>query len=428
MNGRRILFSLTAILFAGTAFGANFYVATNGNDGGTGSSTLPWATLQHAVENIGPGDVILVRAGTYKGVRIENSGLASSGKTLRVDTGAHVILSAPGPKNKHNSILEVENFSATVGYWTIDGFEIANSPKYGVDIRVTQSITVQNCTVHNSALTGIFTAFSNHPTIQSNLSYSNGEHGIYHSNSGDYPTIVGNQIHNNVSAGIHMNGDLSEGGDGIISFATVEKNIVWENGTSGGSGINCDGVDNSLFSNNLLYSNHASGISLYAIDGAHGSSNNKVYNNTIVMAADGRFAINIPKSPKGKADPIGNQIVNNILYTYSTSNVRGSEIIYTAKPSGFVSDYNVLVNRMSDDNDNTVISLATWRQKTGQDVHSVISDAATLFVDPTHNNFRLKAGSPAINAGTLLSQVPDDILGVKRPQGGLYDIGCYESF
>src|SRR6185369_5377869 len=96
------------ILFAGSGFGATFYVATNGNDAGSGSSTLPWATLQFAVEHIGPGDVIIVREGTYKGARIENSGLASIGKTLRADTGAQVLLNAPGPKNRHSSILEVE--------------------------------------------------------------------------------------------------------------------------------------------------------------------------------------------------------------------------------------------------------------------------------------------------------------------------------
>ena len=54
----------------------------------------------------------------------------------------------------------------------------------------------------------------------------------------------------------------------IISFALVERNIIYENGVGGGSGINCDGVSDSIFRNNLLYNNHASGISLYGIDGA----------------------------------------------------------------------------------------------------------------------------------------------------------------
>ena len=45
-------------------------------------------------------------------------------------------------------------------------------------------------------------------------------------------------------------------------------------------------MQNSPIENNLLYNNHASGISLYQIDAAAGSTNNVVVNNTIIMAAD----------------------------------------------------------------------------------------------------------------------------------------------
>jgi parallel beta-helix repeat protein len=404
-------------------FGGTFYVATTGSDGGAGSSAFPWATLQHAVDTVGPGDVIVVRAGTYVGCRIGNSGLSTAPITLKADAGAQVILNAPGPANKHNSIVEVENFSATVSYWVIDGFEVENSPKYGIDVRVTTHITVQNCKAHNSALTGIFDAFSDYPVIQHNISYSNGEHGIYHSNSGDYPTIRANQIHNNVSAGVHMNGDISQGGDGQISFALVEKNVIWENGTGGGSGINCDGVDDSIFRNNLLYSNHASGISLYAIDAAHGSSRNQVLNNTIVMATGARWAVNIPKSPSGKANPVGNIVENNILY--SPTSPRGSILTYAA--NAVKSDYNVVVNRFSINGGTTDLTLTQWRVKTGQDTHSFLSTPTALFVDPVNNNYQLKAGSPAADAGATLTQVTDDITGKPRPLGG-YDIGAYETF
>ena len=64
-----------------------------------------------------------------------------------------------------------------------------------------------------------------------------------------------------------MNGDLSQGGDGVISGAVVEGNVIYDNGRAGGSGINGDGVQSSRIANNLLYDNHASGISLYRIDG-----------------------------------------------------------------------------------------------------------------------------------------------------------------
>src|SRR5713226_5873778 len=189
----RILFSLLSWPLA--AFGATFYVATTGNDANPGTQTQPWATLQHAVETIAPGDTILVQPGTYAGCRIETSGQAGAVKTLQAATPLTVLVNAPGPKNKHSSNIEVENFSATVSYWVIDGIESANSPKYGFDIRVTDFITVQNSHAHSNTSTGIFTAFSNHPLLQNNESNNNREHGIYVSNSGDYPTVHGNNLH-----------------------------------------------------------------------------------------------------------------------------------------------------------------------------------------------------------------------------------------
>ena len=55
-----------------------------------------------------------------------------------------------------------------------------------------------------------------------------------------------------------MNGDVSLGGDGIISNALVENNVIYDNGLGGGSGINCDGVQDSVIRNNLIYNAHAS--------------------------------------------------------------------------------------------------------------------------------------------------------------------------
>src|SRR5215472_4660003 len=325
-----------------------FYVATSGADSNPGTQAQPWRSLQHAVDSINPGDTILVQSGTYAGCRIGHSGLAGAVCTLKADAGANVLVSAPGSANRHNSNIEVELSDDTVRYWVIDGFESAGSPHYGIDVRGTQFITVRNCFVHGAASTGIFLAFSDHPLIQNNETSFNGEHGIYDSNSADFPTIAGNRSHHNHAAGIHMNGDRNfTPGDGIISFALVEKNIIYENGTGGGSGINCDGVSDSIFRNNLLYNNHASGISLYAIDGAEGSSRNLVYNNTIVMASGSRWCINIPASDAGLPNPTGNKVKNNILYTSDAG--RGSVLIYSSSPTGFESDYNVVVGRFSND-------------------------------------------------------------------------------
>jgi parallel beta-helix repeat protein len=423
--------ALLLLLLSGAAPAAavDRYVATNGSDSNPGTSAAPWRTLQHAVDAIAPGDVILVRAGTYAGVRIEdNSGTAAAPKTLRAEVpSARPLVNAPSPQDSHNSLIEVEDSS----YWVIDGFEAANAPQSGIDVRVTDHITVRNCVVYGSdpggRHSGIFLAFSDYPLIENNESYNNSEHGVYHSNSGDHPTIRGNRFHHNGGCGIHVNGDFSMGGDGIVSFGLFEDNVIYENGLTpiGGSGLNFDGASDGIIRNNLLYNNHAGGISLYANDGGEGSSRNLVYNNTIVMPSDGRWNINIPANETFdgavRPEPTGNKIKNNILYHANTS--RGSVTIFDTAVSGFESDYNVVMNRFTADDGSSTMNLTAWRAL-GYDTHSVTSTPAALFVDSANGDYRLKVGAPAVNAGTALTEVTDDRTGQAR--GVPYDIGSDE--
>ena len=48
-----------------------------------------------------------------------------------------------------------------------------------------------------------------------------------------------------------MNGDLSAGGDGIISDAQIYGNIIYDNNLA--AGINMDGLENPIVYNNLIY-------------------------------------------------------------------------------------------------------------------------------------------------------------------------------
>jgi parallel beta-helix repeat protein len=353
---------------------ATFYVSPTGTDSNPGSIAAPWATLQHAVDKIKSGDVVLVASGTYEGCVIGKSGSKAKPKTLRAAPGATVHINTPGPLNRHDGIIEIEEPDFTVSDWVIDGLEVANSPVYGIDVRVTDRITIQNNRVHGSGSTGIFTSFSNNILILNNESYKNGEHGIYQSNSSHNAVIRGNRSHDNARSGIHMNGDLSQGRPGMIESATVEENVIWENGREGGSGINCDGVDHSVIRANVLTNNHASGISLFGIDGAHSSSYNKVSGNQIVMAPGSRWVMNIPDDGK-VAPPAGNEIQSNTLCTPDQST--GSILTWSAKPEGFVSDNNVVVDRFSADNGKTVLTLAQW-QAPGYDKASQQTCAAAI--------------------------------------------------
>jgi len=217
-----------------------------------------------------------------------------------------------------------------------------------------------------------------------------------------------------------MNGDISMGGDGIISNAVVEGNTIHDNGVGGGSAINMDGVQDSKIFNNLIYNNHATGIAMYQIDGGDASKNNKVYNNTIIQPSDGRWCI---ISVDGST---GNTIYNNILINHHS--FRGSIAIDAASVPGLVSDYNILVDRLSDDDGNSNMSLTQW-QSLGYDFHSMIADPEEqIFIDYPNNNFHLLQNAQAVDAGTnlVLPIVFEDLDNVARPQGSGFDIGCYE--
>jgi parallel beta-helix repeat protein len=327
-----------------------------------------------------------------------------------------VIIDGSGDERDAFFITRPEDVTK-VDYVVVEGLTIQNATRAGMRIDNAHHVTIRGCTFANNGTWGLFTDFSDYTTVEDCEAYGSGEeHGIYISNSSDYPTIRGNRLHNNPGCGLHMNGDISMGGDGIISHAVVENNIIYENGVNGGSGINMDGVTDSVVRNNLLYNNHASGISLYQIDGGSSSQNNRVLNNTIIMPNDGRWALNIPDTD--------NKLFNNIIL--SNHSYRGSILIGTPTSVDFESDYNVVVDRFAADGEGDIIlTLAEW-QALGYDQHSFIADSSQLFVDAGANDYHLKIGSMAIDKGTTLIDNPTDLEGMPRPFGTGYDIGAYE--
>jgi parallel beta-helix repeat protein len=411
---------------------STYFVATTGSDTAAGSSSNPWLTLQYAVDQVKAGDTIKVESGTYAGCRIGNngnfnsaSGTASNPITLEADSSASVVVDAAGPNNYHGSDIEVENFSSTVQYWVINGIECEKSTSdAGIDIRTANHITVENCTCYDNNQYGIFLAFSNYAVLKNNTcSYSVHQHGIYDSNSGDYATITGNTIDNNEGCGIEFNGDKSEGGKGYMTGNLIAGNIIYDNGgtngAGGGAAINCDGMTKSTIENNLLYGNTAGGLVLYNGDSAAGSKNNIVVNNTIIMPSGSRWAVNI------SAKSTGNVLYNNIL----EGGGKGSGCIEISQNSlsGFISDYNIYLGNMtfSTNSGSSTMSLTTWLTKMGDDAHSFTSTNASMFVDPSTNDYHLLSTSKAIGAGTSTDAPTTDLDGNTRPSNSI-DIGCYQ--
>lgn len=416
MDGLRIaivamLLVLAVALAAQAAPLRTLVVAPDGNDAADGV-TAPLRTLQRAANGARAGDLVIVRAGTYAGFDLRMSGTPSDPIVFRADAG--VVVNAPNPvTTSHGINLEGASFIV------VEGFTVTGMPKTGIRSVLNHHVTIRGNTLDANGRWGVLTGFSDDLLIEDNVaSRSVAEHGIYVSNSGDRPVIRRNHVWGNHANGVHMNGDLSMGGDGLITGALVEANVIHGNGPGGGSGINADGVQGSRFINNVLYDNHASGISLYRIDGAAGSIGNLVAHNTIVQASDARWAINI------RDGSTGNRVLNNILLTLHPW--RGAISVSADSLPGLTIDFNVLTPRFTLTDGNSVLDLTGWRSATGQDLHSFASTPDALFVDFAANDLRLSPGAPARDVALALAEVTTDFEGNARPAGLAADIGADE--
>lgn len=429
--------------------------AEGGSDANSGSAGSPLLTVQRAADMARAGDTVVVGPGAFAGFNIGRSGRAGIGGAITFrgtrggDGSWRTVVNTAAARFNGTTHLSRINID-TASYIVIEDFEVVGT----MDQRTSRAgvravtppgidhgfITVRGCHIHHNGKWGVFTGHMHDVTVEGcEIHSQSDEHGVYLSNSGDDHIVRGNVIWGNSSNGLHVNADASQGGDGIIANVRVEGNTFYSNGgggsyidgqgaartsAGGGSAVNLDGVIDSLVVNNVMLDGRASGVSLYRIDGAIGSSNNVVANNTIVSAAGGRWCVNIQNGSTG------NRVFNNILLSQHA--FRGSVTVSADSLDGLASDYNIVMDRM-DPGSGSPQPLAAWRTVTGQDAHSVGVSATQfggLFRDFVAGDVRLAATSIARNAGSGgvggMAAPMRDREGRARPQESAFDIGAYE--
>jgi parallel beta-helix repeat protein len=316
-------------------------------------------------------------------------------------------------------------YLSRVSWIVIDGFTIQNVSKRCIaahDASATSPVTgliIRSNTCTGASGGGFYLSQVSNSLVENNTIHDiGGSHGLYLANAGsDNTTLRRNTIHNihgSDAAGIHMNGDRSIGGEGIISGVVLDGNTIYDVGFNG---VSMDGVQNTTLQNNVIFRVAGRGVRAFRIDGGAGPQGLRFINNSIHSSRG--WAIKISE------DLGGHRIFNNVLLTDNSSS--GSISIGTT--TGFDSSNNAVVNRFSRNNESSTESLAQW-QNSGFESNSFVTTPGAVFAAPSSNNYRLAAGSPAIDRGLAsfsgVAAPSADRDGTARPRGAAFDIGAYE--
>jgi hypothetical protein len=419
---------------AQTGSGNVYYVALTGNDNtGTGSSANPWRTPQYAVQWLTPGDTLIIRQGTYvawiSGWDGPNAGLYSliagtSGNPITIEADPNAPAGSVIINGRNNKVAVGIDFEPGCDWIKLIGLTQTDTggacTKAGIKYTGANGI-IQGCTVDGTGgIGGIFTDFSDNTQILNNtvlncIGTNTTGHGMYISGTCTGVIVRGNTIHDNGYVGLHVNGDVSEGGIGLVQNALIEDNVIYNNGQNG---INTDGLANSTIRNNLIYTYQKHGIILYQIDAGSPSTGNIIVNNTIVSTYPGSVAaIGLVNAATN------NTIFNNILLGGDGNSYR----ISTDSLPGLASNYNVVTNSFLNDDTSVTKTLAQWRSTYGTDVNSLIATSNQLFVNTAESDYHLLIAAPATNAGTSTDAPSGDLDGNVRPFGTGFDVGCYEN-
>lgn len=157
---------------------AEYYVAPEGDDSASGSSSAPWFSIQTAGSNVSAGDTIVVRDGRYdygSAQRLSGSdGTTDNPITLRAADEASPVFSFDGPEPGGWGAGDDGGVKVNAANWTLEGLEIEDSPYYGLQLNSgANGATVRNCVVHDSHLVGIGSYGADDLTITDCRSYDN---------------------------------------------------------------------------------------------------------------------------------------------------------------------------------------------------------------------------------------------------------------
>jgi hypothetical protein len=441
------------------------FVSNDGDDNGDGTIEYPWKTISRAIDRLGPGATLNIREGTYDInylIRIPANGTQDSIITIRAYPGESVVINCNSANIRRSNsypyvqgAIQIENASWVV----LKNIIVKNSHQGGINVINSSHIEIINCVTENTLCSGIaawqgcsYINVSGNTVINANDmdmswdSYTGSEapHEAISMAGPHYFEVAWNHVydcqkegidcketcahgnvHHNYMHNLQRQGLYIDAWFGQLEDIEMHHNVVYN--CEEGIAVSCENGPLSKdikIHHNLIFNNRSAGLffSRWGVDNPR--ENVEVYNNTLYhngygWSQDGDpdywltggiylFSINLKDI----------FIRNNIL-----SFNKPFEIGHTMEyREGDLEEKNIVIEYNLINDINTVpdpFYMATW---TKDSVYSITGENSMtgdpLFIDPSNGDFRLKSGSPAIDAGN-----PDPVY--NDPDGSRNDPGAF---
>lgn len=406
-----------------------YHVSPTGDDASDGSRAKPWKTIQKAADMMKAGDRVIIAPGVYhERITAKASGQAGAFISYIGTAGAAIDGLGLPPRGVFDTNAQ--------SYLNISGLRVQNGLPHGIGIFVngSKNVRVERCHTSDTSDSGIHVDYSSHIFVLSNevekACLTGGEESVSIKRS-EYCEVNNNEIHHTKHEGI----DVKEGARHVRVVGNHVHHVERQ-------GLYADAWNVPTFDirffNNVV---HDCGFGFMLSSERAGLlsdvwfCNNVVYNNAgpgMGVAAWGEEFVTPATVQITKKDLyfINNTIVGN---GQPDSLWGGGMYFETAKVDNIVVKNNILsgnagapiVSREGKRPPNAILmnNLVFGEGNSDQPgVGNVQGDP--LFVDAAKGDFRLKTGSPAIDAGALGTVPIHDKAG--RLRDARPDIGALE--
>lgn len=403
-----LIFALV-IVDSNLANATTFFVATTGNDAGSGSEISPFRTIRKGVTVLTPGDILYVKSGTYPEsilswkTPIPNGESWGKPITVSVYPGHAVTITPP---NGH-AFFWINDGQAK--YLIINGFIVdgQNHALHGFKFHEnTRYVRIQNTEVKNSTISGILVSpvsgISNethHEFINMKV-HHNGEsrldHGFYVGTSSNL--FEGNEVFSHPGYGFH----IYHSKESTANHNMVRYNRVHNNSLDGWScGILLSSGEGNVAHSNIAYENFIGLCSQYR------SANAQIFNN--IAYQNSAYGIYV-----GHPSNQDSGVYNNTLYKNGIHGV----FVGDGSRKAIVKNNIVHLNKTQN----------IFEQEPGLSEATFSNNftADPLFVNSLANDFHLQSGSPAIDSGVSVNGITLDYDRNPRIIGKAPDLGAFE--